>query len=309
MTRKFYPEGILFETNLNREYLSGIDGLYRAMCENATIEARAIICDNEHNLIVDLNGIRGIIPRTEGAIGISDGSVRDIAVISRVNKFVAFKVLDIYTGKSGEPEAILSRKAAQEECKAKHLYFLSTGDIIDARVTHLESFGAFVDIGCGIASLIPIDSISVSRISHPSDRFYVGQDIKAVVREVDRDSGKITLSHKELLGTWEENASLFSAGDTVAGIIRSVESYGVFVELTPNLAGLAELKEGVKVGQYASVFIKSILPEKMKIKLIIVDYFDSKPEPIKPNYYITGDNIDCWTYSPDVCNKVIETVF
>lgn len=309
MTRKFYPEGILFETASNREYLSGIDGLYRAMCENATVEARAVICDSEHNLTVDLNGIKGIIPRNEGAIGISDGSVRDIAVISRVNKFVSFKILDIYTGKGGEPEAILSRKSAQSECKAKYLYVLSSGDVIDAKVTHLEPFGAFVDIGCGIASLIPIDSISVSRISHPSDRFSVGQDIKAVVREIDRENGKITLSHKELLGTWEENANLFSAGDTVAGIIRSVESYGVFVELTPNLAGLAELKEGVKVGQYASVFIKSILPEKMKIKLIIVDSFDSKPSPVKPNYYITCDNIGSWTYSPEVCNKIIETIF
>ncbi len=309
MIRKFYPEGILFETKENREYLRGIDGLYRAMSENATVEARAVICDSNHNLIVDLNGIKGIIPRSEGALGIADGSVRDIAVISRVNKFVSFKVQNIFTLENGEAEVFLSRRAAQEECKTKYLYSLSLGDIIDARVTHLEPFGAFVDIGCGVASLIPIDSISVSRISHPSDRFYVGQDIKAVVRDIDYESEKITLSHKELLGTWEENASRFSPGDTVAGIIRSVESYGVFVELTPNLAGLAELKEGVKVGQHAGVFIKSILPEKMKIKLIIVDFFDSKPSVSKPNYYIKGDNIGSWTYSPPACDKIIETVF
>lgn len=309
MIRKYYPEGILFESDMNKEYLNGVDGLYRAMCENATVEARAVICDSEHNLTVDLNGIRGIIPRREGAIGISDGTVRDIAVISRVNKYVSFKITDVYTGKNGEPEALLSRRAAQEECRANYLCNLGSGDIVDARVTHLETFGAFVDIGCGLASLIPIDAISVSRISHPSDRFYVGQDIKAVVRDIDYETGKITLSHKELLGTWSQNAELFSPGDTVAGIIRSVENYGIFVELTPNLAGLAESKEGVKPGQYASVFIKSILPEKMKIKLIIVDCFDSATKPSKPNYFICGENIGCWTYSPKTCDKVIESVF
>ena len=120
---------------------------------------------------------------------------------------------------------------------------LVPGDIVNARITHLETFGAFADIGCGIVSLLPIDMISVSRIDHPRERFSVGMDITAVIKAID--NGRISLTHKELLGTWEENAALFSPGETVAGIIRSVESYGAFVELTPNLAGLAEIKEGI----------------------------------------------------------------
>lgn len=131
---------------------------------------------------------------------------------------------------------------------------LTPGDIIDARVTHLEQFGCFVDIGCGIPSLIPIDAISVSRISHPSDRFFTGQYIKAVVKS--NDGSRICLTHKELLGTWEENASLFSSGETVSGIVRSIEDYGIFVELAPNLAGLAEPKENIHAGQSISVYIK-----------------------------------------------------
>lgn len=116
---------------------------------------------------------------------------------------------------------------------------------------------------------MPIDSISVSRIEHPGERFRVGMEIKAVIKSIE--NGRISLSQKELLGTWEQNAEGFSAGETVSGIVRSVENYGAFIELTPNLAGLAESREGVKVGQQASVYIKSIIPEKMKIKLIIID--------------------------------------
>ncbi len=84
---------------------------------------------------------------------------------------------------------------------------LRKGDVVDAKITHLESFGAFADIGCGIVALMPIDAISVSRIEHPKERFSVGMDIRAVVRS--KENGRISLSHKELLGTWEQNAARF----------------------------------------------------------------------------------------------------
>jgi small subunit ribosomal protein S1 len=162
-------------------------------------------------------------------------------------------------------------------------------------------------VGCGLPSLIPIDSISVSRISHPSDRFYVGQNISAVVKSLD--GRKISLSHKELLGTWEENAAFFHAGETVAGIIRSIENYGVFVELTPNLAGLAELRDGVRVNHQASVYIKAIIPEKMKIKLIIVDSFPAQKINYNYTYFVSKPHIDVWTYSTKESDKLIQTVF
>ena len=127
-------------------------------------------------------------------------------------------------------------------------------------------------------------TISVSRIEHPAERFTVGMDIKAVIKSVE--NGRISLSHKELLGTWEENAERFCAGETVSGIIRSVENYGAFVELTPNLAGLAETKEGVRAGQQASVYIKSIIPEKMKIKLVLIDAFPDTESPDALSYFV-----------------------
>ena len=74
-------------------------------------------------------------------------------------------------------------------------------------------------------SLLSIDCISVSRISHPSDRFRAGDRIKVVVKSIDRENGRIFVTHKELLGTWEQNAALFSPGQTVTGIVRSIEDY------------------------------------------------------------------------------------
>ena len=105
----------------------------------------------------------------------------------------------------------------------------------------------------------------------------------------DIENGRIYVTLKELLGTWEENASNFTVGQTVSGIVRSIENYGIFVELAPNLAGLAELRDdraifyNLEIGSCVCVYIKSIIPEKMKIKLVLIDASGetAPPTPIR----------------------------
>lgn len=306
--QNFKPEGQTILTPSNRAALSSPNALHEACITNETLEARALLCDKEHNLRVDLGCMYGIIPHNEGALGIDDGSVRDIALISRVNKPVMFKIIGFQKDENDREYAILSRKAVQRECMDNYISRLCPGDVITAKVTHMENFGVFLDIGAGINGLLPIDSISVSRIPHPSVRFSVGQTIRVVVKSID-EQGRITFSHKELLGTWEQNADEFAPGETVPGIVRSIESYGIFVELTPNLAGLAEYSAGISAGCHAGVYIKSMLPERMKIKLIIVDAFEAEypTPPIK--YFTELDHIDKWVYSPAECSKIIESDF
>ena len=306
--KKYYPEGTITENKINKRYMESINGLRECFFTEKILEAKAILCDHEHNLHIDLGIMEGIIPREECAIGISDGSVRDIAIISRVNKPVCFKIIDFMDDEQGVRTAILSRRVVQEECMENYIKNLQPGDIVEARVTHNESFGSFCDIGCGISALLPIDSISVSRIPHPNVRFSVNTTIKAVVKSID-EMGRVTLSHKELLGTWEENAQNFKAGQTVGGIVRTIEKYGVFIELSPNLAGLAEYTDDVHEGDLASVYIKSINPEKMKIKLSIVDSFPDNNKPAPMKYYYDGNHIESWRYSPQISTKTIESIF
>lgn len=305
--KNFSPEGAIFAAPENQNCLKSIFAMQEAMLQDKTLEARVLICDNDHDLHLDIPCAKAVIPREEGAIGIAEGTTKDIALITKVNKPVCFKIKQIYKDEHGAYNAVLSRKAAQQECMEEFISRLTPGDVIPAKVTHLEQFGAFVDIGCGIPSLIPIDAISVSRISHPSDRFQAGQDIFVVIKDIS--GGRVWLSHKELLGTWEENASRFNYGETVSGIIRSVEDYGIFVELAPNLAGLAEPKEGVSAGQHASVYIKALIPEKMKVKLIIVDVFNGAAIHRPPEYFITEGHISHWKYSSDLSPKIIESRF
>ncbi len=305
----YLPEGSLIDTDLNVMYTASLAMLERAMHRGRILEAVATLCDcRDMSLRVDFGFAKGIIRREDAHL--SGEGAKDIAVITRVGKPVAFKVKQIIqTG--AEPVVLLSRRAAQEECLEAYASKLAAGDIVPCTVTHLDPFGAFVDIGCGIVSLICIDSISVSRIFHPRDRLYPGQRIHAVVKSVDKESGRMYMSLRELLGTWEENAAEFAPCSSVAGVVRSIEDYGIFVELRPNLAGLAELRDGVSPGDSCSVYIKSIIPDRMKIKLVIID---SLKKPVVPalKYYVDTEStrhISRWRYSPAECKKVIETVF
>lgn len=233
----------------------------------------------------------GTIPRSEAALGIAEGTTREIAILSRVGKPICFTVMSLENG------ILLSRRRAQEKAMAHILDTWQPGDVIPATVTHLEPFGAFVDVGCGIPSMLSPEQISISRISHPCQRFTPGQEIFAIVTGLDPAHSRIRLSHKALLGTWTENAALFSSGMTVTGIVRGIKPYGAFVELTPNLTGLAEPCPGLEENQRVSVYIKAIQPEKHKVKLLVIDRLPPAP-PSKLRYFVTSGHLDTWSYLP-----------
>lgn len=300
----YFPEGT--NRSLVKKF-STVAELTAAIKSREIIEGKVSVCDSCHNLYVDLGGFTGMIPRLEGAVGILEGTARDIALISKVNRLVCFRIMGLHRNDEGEIIPILSRRNVQLECKREFIEKLEVGDIIDAKVTRLEGFGAFIDIGCGINSLIPIDMLSVSRITHTNERLRVNQIIRTALKS--KADNKLTFTLKELLGTWEENAAAFSPGETVTGIVRSIEPYGVFVELTPNLAGLADPKDGLKIGQRVSVFIKSISREKMKIKLSVVEAFNENEPPKELDYFVIEDHICSWNYSPDISAKSIYTYF
>ena len=187
-------------------------------------------------------------------------------MLTRVGRPTCFVVQGTTQDESGEVVYLLSRAAAQRACREQYLDQLENGSVIPCTVTHIENFGAFCDVGCGISALLPIDCLSVSRIASPADRVTVG-------------------------------------------IVRSVEDYGVFIEIAPNLAGLAEPDTALHPGQTVSVYIKSILPDKMKIKLVVVNKNLNQKMRFEPHYFVTRGRLDRWIYSTPQSRKQIETVF
>ncbi len=293
MRRNIYlPEGCgpLFPDN------QPLSALQEAMERQTILEGTAIRCDIRQDLTVRFGGYEGVIHRADAVHPAISGAERDIAVLSRVGKPICFTITTLSVDGGGKPRLTLSRRAAQEQAIAWLLEHSGPGTVLPARVSHLENFGAFVDLGCGVTSLIPLENISVSRIPHPSARFQAGQDILAAVTAVDPAACRFYLSHKELLGTWMENAAAFAPGDAVTGIVRGVRDYGIFIELAPNLSGLADWRGDLAPGDQVSVYIKSIRPESRKIKLQVIEKLEALQGPGALHYFITDGEISHWTY-------------
>ena len=282
--------------------------LRAAMASREILQSTALAFDTQRQLRFELGGVKAVMPFAQCADGAENGTVRDIAVLTRVGRPTCFVIESLDADETGQPVYRLSRAEAQRMCKADYLDALQPGDILPCTVTHIEPFGAFCDVGCGISALLPIDCMSVSRISSPADRVSVGQQILCAIKSRDLQ-GRFVLTIRELLGTWEENAAGFTVGETVVGIVRSVEEYGTFIEIAPNLAGLAESCTDLVPGQAVSVYIKNILPEKMKIKLVIVNHSLNQRHRFELKYFITEGRLDRWVYSTPESPKRIETDF
>ncbi len=254
-TFKFFPEGWKNET------ITESKGILQGIVEK---------CDENYNLYVKLdNGKKGIIPRKEvEAINIDEnGLPKTNLCIGKVHKYVQFKV-------KGEEKGnlILSRKEAQKDVIDSIKNELKVGQTLNGIVKNITKYGAFIDIGGGIVGLAHIEDLSVARIKSPFERIKIGQKLNIVVKSIDRDTGRINLSYKETLGTWEENVQNYTAGTKTKGIVRETEKNknGIFIELTPNLVGMAEYKEGLNYGEKIEIYIKKIDYDKKKIKLIVI---------------------------------------
>lgn len=280
----------------------------RCMAAGEVLQSTALAYDTDRCLRFEIAGHRARMPFAECVDTAPGEEIKDIAVLTRVGRPTCFIVTGSQRDENGEEIYLLSRAEAQRQCKRQYLDTLEAGSVLPCTVTHIEGFGAFCDIGCGIAALLPIDCLSVSRISSPADRVRVGQQLLCAIKNRDAQ-GRIVLTLRELLGTWSENAACFAPGETVVGIVRSVEEYGVFIEIAPNLAGLAEADPTLTPGQTVSVYIKNILPDKMKIKLVVVNKNLGQPLRFEPHYFVTRGRIKKWIYSTPQSRKQIETVF
>ena len=254
-TFKFFPEG------WKSEEAEETNDILQGIVKN---------CDKDYNLHVELkNGMHGIIPRQEiEAINIDEkGFPKENLCIGKVHKYVQFKLKE----KDGD-KLIFSRKDVQQEVLNSVKTDLKVGDNIKGIVKNITPYGAFIDIGGGVVGLAYIEDLSVARIKTPYERLKIGQNVNIVVKSINRETGKLNLSYKDTLGTWEENAKKFSVGMNTKGIIRETEKNknGIFIELTPNLVGMAEYKEGLKYGEKVDLYIKKIDYDKKKVKVVLL---------------------------------------
>lgn len=175
---------------------------------------------------------------------------------------------------------------------------LIPGDILPVRVLKAGKQGILCRTPGGLTGLMPLNRSRICRVYQPERLYTPGQQIIAAVLDIHRETGHIRFSGREVLGTWQENAARIRQGQLREGRVATVMPYGIFVELAPNLAGLAEYEPNFKPGDGVQVRIRAILKDKHKIKLDICKRLSYPPEPEIPEYFITSGHIRRWEYYP-----------
>jgi small subunit ribosomal protein S1 len=120
----------------------------------------------------------------------------------------------------------------------------SPGSRVKGKITSITDFGAFMEVEKGIEGLIHISDISWEKVKHPSQKFEVGQEVEAVILNIDVEKQKVSLGIKQLEGDiWEDFFARQKVGDLVKARIVRIANFGVFVEITPGIEGVVFLSE------------------------------------------------------------------
>jgi len=233
---------------------------------------------NKGGFEVDVDGERGFCPFSQIETGHNEEPEK------LINKVLEFDIMEY------DPERdklVLGRRNILEEEKnleqMRLLGSLHIGSVYNGIVRTVKDYGAFVDIG-GIEGLLHISEISNEKVEDAFSVFTEGDEVEVMIKDIDREARKISLSRKELLGDpWEDFLKTYSAGDKVEGTVASIKPYGAFVDLCPGVNGLLHIsklgdekyhrhpKEVFKSGDKIIAWIEKIDESEKKISLTRVE--------------------------------------
>ena len=202
------------------------------------VEAR-VTAANKGGLECDVAGLRGFMP----ASLVSTWRIENLEEM--VGQTLESLVTDIVPAAR---RLVLSRRAVIEkqaaEAKTKLLETLEVGATLDGIVRSVRDFGAFVDIGEGVEGLVHVSQLSWDRVANPADVLQTGQRVRVVVKKIDRDTGKIGLSARDLVESpWQRAGEKYHVGATVRGVVSRIAQFGAFVKLEPGVEGLVHVSE------------------------------------------------------------------
>ncbi|MGE5340654.1 MAG: S1 RNA-binding domain-containing protein [Candidatus Omnitrophota bacterium] len=182
-----------------------------------------------------------------------------------------------------EKNGVVSRRVLLEEekeTKIKGLFdSLKVGDVVKGKITSLTDYGAFIDIG-GMDGLIHKDNISYARVNHPKEKLRKGDEVEAVILEMDPASSRIALGMKQRYqDPWIDIEKRYPVGKKLIAKVTKIVSFGAFIELEEGVEGLLHVsdltwegntnsvEEFVAVGERLWVQVIELNPEEKKIKL------------------------------------------
>ncbi|KPA10027.1 30S ribosomal protein S1 [Candidatus Magnetomorum sp. HK-1] len=249
------------------------------------------IIDGKITRLMPYGAFVEIFPGVEGMVHISEISWSRVEKIDEVlneGDKVKVKILSINDGKKpGQLKISLSIKQVDGDPWTDEKLTINVGDRFKGKVKKCLDFGAFVEIAPGIEGLVHISEMSyVKRILKPEDVVTVGDEVDVVVKNIEKDNKKISLSMRDAEGDpWIGIKDKFSIGQAVEGTIERKERFGYFISLIPGVTGLLPISvikkfhkpsriEKLNIGDKISIHINEINTEERRISLGTADSND-----------------------------------
>jgi small subunit ribosomal protein S1 len=225
-------------------------------------------------LSVNLKGVKAFLP----------GSQVDLRPVRNLDRMIGephkFKIIK-FNKRRGN--IVLSRRALLEterqSLRQKTLEILKEGLVVEGIVKNITDYGAFIDLG-GIDGLLHITDMSWGRISHPSEVFQVGDQVRVRVLKFDPETERVSLGLKQTQpDPWVSIGDRYPIGLRIRGKVVSLADYGAFVELEPGIEGLIHISEMswtkrvkhpskvVAIGDEVDVLVLEVDPQNRKISL------------------------------------------
>lgn len=224
-------------------------------------------------VLVITNGVKVFVPASQAT------SRRDDKLEELLKKNVEFKIIDVNEARQRAVGSIRAvAKEARAAAQAKFFESAEIGAEVEGTVKSVLDYGVFVDLG-GVDGLIRKPDLSWSRIKHPSDVVSVGDNIVVVIKDIDKENGKVALSYKkEADNPWAKFEAAYNKDDVVSVKIVSITSFGAFAQIMDGIDGLIHISQIankrvnnvadiLKVGDVVDAQIIEIDAEQKRISL------------------------------------------
>jgi len=244
---------------------------------------------------IDLGGVDGLLHITD----MSWGRINHPSEMLEIGQEVEVMVLDIDFTKERVSLGLKQKtKNPWDDVESKY----AVGSVVKGRIVNIMPYGAFVEIEEGVEGLIHVSEMSwTKRVTKAGDVVSVGEEVEAVVLEIDKEGKKISLGlRQKTRNPWEVLAEKYPAGSKIHGKVRNMTSYGAFVEIENDIDGMIHVSdmswtrkinnpnEVLKVGEEVDAVILDIDPSQQRISLGLKQTEDDPWSEIEKLYKI-GD--------------------
>lgn len=267
-------EGIVTLSKKKVDELVGFDNISKAKEEDAVLDG-VVLNVVKGGILVSVDGVRVFVPASQTGLG------RDKNLDELLKQKVQIKIIEVNESRRRAVGSIKAvAKAQREAAKAAFWETAEIGKVYKGEVKSLTNYGAFVDLG-GIDGMVHISELSWGRIKHPSQVVKVGDILEVYIKELDKESGRISLGFKKAEDNpWVKFQNNYNVGDVVKATIVSITPFGAFAQIIEGVDGLIHISQiadkrvdnvndVLSVGQEVDVKMTEIDLDKKRISISI----------------------------------------